>query len=346
MTHLIPKLGNVEAVHMTNSTPAAAPVLDIRDLRVQFATRDGAVPAVVGLSLTVAAGEIVGLVGESGCGKSTTALATMRLLPPYARITGQIRVDDLDLVPLSEGEMRRIRGERVAMIFQDALAALDPTMTVGRQIMEPLTIHLGMSGNAAQQRAIELLDLVGIPSPASRMRQHPHEFSGGMRQRVMIATALACNPHLLLADEPTTALDVTVQRQILNLLLGLRAEMGAGIVLITHDVGVVGEICDRVVVMYAGREVESGPTEAVFTQPRHPYTHGLLGSTLDATQDRDTPLRAIPGLPPDLAHLPAGCVFAPRCPLATEVCRQQEPPLVQVAPGQQSACWHWQEVAA
>ncbi|MBA3825430.1 MAG: ABC transporter ATP-binding protein [Ktedonobacterales bacterium] len=331
---------------MTNSTPAAAPVLDIRDLRVQFATRDGAVPAVVGLSLTVAAGEIVGLVGESGCGKSTTALATMRLLPPYARITGQIRVDDLDLVPLSEGEMRRIRGERVAMIFQDALAALDPTMTVGRQIMEPLTIHLGMSGNAAQQRAIELLDLVGIPSPASRMRQHPHEFSGGMRQRVMIATALACNPHLLLADEPTTALDVTVQRQILNLLLGLRAEMGAGIVLITHDVGVVGEICDRVVVMYAGREVESGPTEAVFTQPRHPYTHGLLGSTLDATQDRDTPLRAIPGLPPDLAHLPAGCVFAPRCPLATEVCRQQEPPLVQVAPGQQSACWHWQEVAA
>ena len=346
MTHLIPKLGNAEAKNTMITPPTAAPVLDIRDLHVQFTTRDGAVPAVVGLSLRVAAGEIVGLVGESGCGKSTTALATMRLLPPYASISGQIRVDDQDLVPLSEGEMRRIRGERVAMIFQDALAALDPTMTVGRQIMEPLTIHLGMSGDAARHRAIGLLDLVGIPSPASRMRQHPHEFSGGMRQRVMIATALACNPHLLLADEPTTALDVTVQRQILNLLLGLRAEMGAGIVLITHDVGVVGEICDRVVVMYAGREVESGPTEAVFTRPRHPYTQGLLGSTLDATQDRDTPLHAIPGLPPDLAHLPAGCVFAPRCPLATEICRQQEPPLVQVAPGQQSACWHWQEVAA
>jgi oligopeptide/dipeptide ABC transporter ATP-binding protein len=343
MTHSTLKPDNVDGSGAEQPvTPP--PVLDIRDLRTTFATRDGTVNAITGLSLQIQAGELVGLVGESGSGKSTTALSIMRLLPPYARITsGSIRLDGEELTGLSEQAMRQIRGPKVALIFQDALTALDPTMRVGTQLMEPLQLHLGLSPSAAQQRAIELLRLVGISSPTSRMRQYPHEFSGGMRQRIMIAVALTCNPRLLLADEPTTALDVTVQRQILNLLQALRRDIGAGILLITHDVGVVGEVCDRVIVMYAGHQVEGGPTEAVFTQPFHPYTQGLLGSTLDAAVDRSQPLRAIPGLPPDLTNLPPGCPFAPRCPKATEICRQQDPPLELVAPGHEVACWHWQE---
>jgi oligopeptide/dipeptide ABC transporter ATP-binding protein len=230
------------------------------------------------------------------------------------------------------------------MIFQDALAALDPTMKVGRQLLEPLRTHLHMSPAEARERAIELLARVGIPSPAERLGAYSYEFSGGMRQRVMIAMALSCAPKLLLADEPTTALDVTIQRQILDLMLSLRDETGAGVILITHDVGVVAETCDRVVVMYAGREVESGPAEEVFVRPQHPYTIGLLGSTLDLGRDKDKPLQAVPGMPPDLIDLPPGCLFWPRCTRQTEICQEQTP-VLQVVGGREheAACWHMDE---
>jgi oligopeptide transport system ATP-binding protein len=322
----------------------AKPVLQLKNLQVKFHTQDGVVSAVEGLSLQVAAGQILGLVGESGCGKSTTALSIMRLLPRSSRIAGgEMLLDGQNILRLNEREMRKLRGSKIAMIFQDALSALDPTMRVGQQIMEPLQTHLGMSKAQARARALELLTIVGITQPERRLNQYTFEFSGGMRQRVMIAIALACNPRLLLADEPTTALDVTVQRQILNLLLKLRDLVDAGIVLITHDVSVVSEVCDTVVVMYAGREVEQGLTEEVFTQPRHPYTIGLLGSTLGAAADRSKPLYAIPGLPPDLIHLPPGCPFAPRCPRATTLCSEKMPPIEQVSPEHSVACWHWNE---
>ena len=315
-------------------------VLELKGLKAQFFTQDGIVNAVDGLSLEVFAGELVGLVGESGCGKSTTALSIMRLLPKPGQIVGgQIILDGREIVELGEREMRTMRGPKVAMIFQDALAALDPTMKVGRQLMEPLQVHMQMSRSEAQGRAIRLLDRVGIPSPEERLGAYPHEFSGGMRQRVMIAIALSCEPKLLLADEPTTALDVTIQRQILDLMLRLRDETGAGLILITHDVGVVAEVCDRVVVMYAGREVESGETEDVFVRPRHPYTKGLLSSTLELSRDKSKRLQAIPGLPPDLIDLPPGCLFWPRCPRQTEICQQQTPILRSVGEGHKVACW-------
>ena len=321
-----------------------APVLQMNNVQVQFRTQDGLVTAVDGLSFQVDSGEILGIVGESGCGKSTAALAMMRLLPKTSLITGgRILLDGRDLVALNHHEMRKLRGSQIAMIFQDALAALDPTMRVGKQIMEPLQLHLGMSKEQARARALELLTTVGITRPEQRLEQYSFEFSGGMRQRVMIAMALACHPRLLVADEPTTALDVTVQRQILNLLLQLRDSTRAGIILITHDVGVVSEVCDRVVVMYAGREVEQGVTEEVFTNPRHPYTQGLLGSTLGATADRNKHLKAIPGLPPSLIKLPPGCPFAPRCTKVTEICREKMPTTVCLTPSHGVACWHADE---
>ncbi len=322
----------------------AVPVLQMNNVQVQFRTQDGLVTAVDGLSFQVDAGEILGIVGESGCGKSTAALAMMRLLPKTSLITGgRILLDGRDLVALNKHEMRQLRGSQIAMIFQDALAALDPTMRVGKQIMEPLQLHLGMSKEQARTRALELLTTVGIPRPEQRFEQYSFEFSGGMRQRVMIAMALACHPRLLVADEPTTALDVTVQRQILSLLLQLRDSTRAGIILITHDVGVVSEVCDRVVVMYAGREVEQGVTEEVFTNPRHPYTQGLLGSTLGATADRSKHLKAIPGLPPSLIKLPPGCPFVPRCTKATEICRAKMPATTLITPSHGVGCWHWNE---
>lgn len=329
---------------MTANKVATKSVLEIKNLQVRFQTQEGSVPAVAGLSLRVGAGEIVGLVGESGCGKSTTALAINRLLPKSSRSGGQILLDGEDILQLNEREMRKLRGSRIAMVFQDALAALDPTMRVGQQIMEPLQQHLGMSNVQARQRALELLDMVGIVDPQRRMNQYSFEFSGGMRQRVMISIALSCNPRLLLADEPTTALDVTIQRQILNLLIGLRNSLDGGIILITHDVGVVSEVCDSVVVMYAGREVEYGPTQQVFTKPRHPYTVGLLGSTLQASTDRSQPLYAIPGLPPNLVKLPPGCPFAPRCPLASQICREKDPAIQLIETNHGVACWNWKEV--
>lgn len=320
-------------------------VLQVKRLQVQFKTRDGIVYAVQDLSFHVSPGEIVGLVGESGCGKSTAALALMRLVPKPGRIVGgRILLNDRDILKLSESEMRSLRGHEVAMVFQDALTALDPRMTVGRQIMEPLQIHLNLSPKGARERATELLAQVGIPSPATRLDQFPHEFSGGMRQRVMIALALSCGPSLLIADEPTTALDVTTQNQILNLLVKLKDETGAAIVLITHDVGVVSNVCDRVVVMYAGREVEVGGTRDIFTAARHPYSRGLLESTLMLDGNRERSLEAIPGLPPELIDLPPGCVFYPRCKYRSEQCQTVSPPLEPVANAHEAACWNWRSI--
>ncbi len=319
--------------------------LDVKALRVAFPTREGVVSAIDGLSLQVAPGEIVGLVGESGSGKSTAALALMRLIPKPGRITGgQILLEGQDILGLDANAMRALRGPGVAMVFQDALTALDPRMTVGRQIMEPLMIHLDLARQVARRRAIELLEEVGISSPETRIDQYPHELSGGMRQRVMIALALSCEPRLLVADEPTTALDVTVQRQILDLIMRMRDRNGTAVILITHDVGVVGEVCDRVNVMYAGRVVETGLVEDIFAKPKHPYTAGLLNSTIEPGSDRQQRLRAIPGLPPELTRLPAGCAFAPRCPHASQVCIEQRPMLTAAGESRQSACWHWDEV--
>jgi oligopeptide transport system ATP-binding protein len=319
-------------------------LLQIKGLQTRFYTQDGVVAAVDGLTFDVAAGEMVGLVGESGCGKSTAALSIMRLVPKPGRIVGgQIILDGADLVALSRREMRMQRGPQVAMIFQDALAALDPTMRVGKQLMEPIQTHLKLSASESRERTIELLARVGIPAPEERLGAYSYEFSGGMRQRVMIAMALSCAPRLLLADEPTTALDVTIQRQILDLIVDLRDETGAGVILITHDVGVVSETCDRVVVMYAGREVESGLTEEVFVRPRHPYTIGLLNSTLELGRDRDKPLQAVPGMPPDLIGLPPGCLFWPRCTRQTDLCQEQTPSLQPVGLRHEAACWHMDE---
>ena len=314
-------------------------VLQVENLRTQFFTQDGVVNAVDGVSLDVHRGEMVGIVGESGCGKSTLSLSIMRLLPKAGRITGgRILLNGTDLATLSENRMRTKRGSEVAMIFQDSLASLDPTMRIGKQLIEPLMIHQGMSKQKAMNEAVRLLDKVGIPAPKERLRAFAHEFSGGMRQRVMIAMALSCDPSLLLADEPTTALDVTIQRQILDLMARLKHELDAGIIIVTHDVGVVAETCDRVVVMYAGKVVETGPTETVFTKPVHPYTRGLLASSLDLTSDRTQPLAAVAGLPPDLIELPPGCYFWPRCGRARPECREKAPELVEYAPGHYYAC--------
>ena len=319
-------------------------VLEVHDLRTRFFTHEGMVAAVEGLSLEVDSGEVVGIVGESGCGKSTAALSFMRLLPPQGKITGgEIILCGEDIVAMPDEQMRALRGPKIAMVFQDSLAALDPTMTVGGQLIEPLQLHMKLSKTEARQTAVQLLTKVGIPSPEKRLDAYPHQFSGGMRQRVMIAIALSCNPRLLVADEPTTALDVTVQKQILELMLRLRDELGAGIILITHDVGVVSEVCDRVVVMYAGREVESGPTRDVFLSPRHPYTTGLLSSSLSLGHNRSKALRTIPGLPPNLIHLPAGCPFMPRCPRAMEHCQNEIPKLRMVEAGHAAACWALEE---
>ena len=314
-------------------------ILEINNLNTQFFTQEGNVNAVNDFNLTVASGEIVGIVGESGCGKSTTSLSIMRLLPKAGTIkSGEILLKGTDLTKLSEREMRGRRGPEVAMIFQDSLAALNPTMKVGAQLIEPLMLHMKMSKKEARAKAIDLLDKVGIPSPKDRMHSYAHEFSGGMRQRVMIAMALSCNPSLLLADEPTTALDVTIQHQILELMLKLRDETGAGVIFVTHDVGVVSEICDNVIVMYAGRIVEKGTTKNIFESPVHPYTKGLLESTLNLTSARDEELAAVKGLPPDLINLPPGCSFWPRCQYADEECKKYVYELDEIKEGHFCAC--------
>ncbi|MEN3341929.1 MAG: oligopeptide transport system ATP-binding protein [Actinomycetota bacterium] len=316
-------------------------LLEVDDLRVEFWTQRGTVHAVNGVSFPVAAGETLGIVGESGCGKSVTALAVLGILPRAARVTsGRVVFDGRDILGLRDRELRRIRGREIAMIFQDPMTSLNPVLTVGRQIREALEQHLGLDRKAAIRRAAELLDQVGIPSAKSRVSDYPHQFSGGMRQRAMIAMALACEPKLLIADEPTTALDVTIQAQILDLLRALVAERDTALVLITHDLGVVAGMCERVQVMYAGMTMETGSAEQVFATPRHPYTLGLLQSVPRLDTPRGRRLQPIEGAPRDMLRPPSACPFAPRCTYEVEQSRQEVPPLVEVEPGHSVACFN------
>jgi peptide/nickel transport system ATP-binding protein len=322
---------------------ATAPLLAVEDLKTYFFTRDGIVRAVDGVSFSVARGETLAVVGESGCGKSVTSLSILRLVasPPGRTIAGRVMFEGRDLLPLSAAEMRRIRGDAVSMIFQEPMTSLNPVLTVGRQIREVLTLHRGMSREDAARRALEMLRLVRIPEPERRIEQYPHQLSGGMRQRVMIAMALACEPRLLIADEPTTALDVTIQAQILDLMRELKRRTGAAIMLITHDLGVVAEMAQRVVVMYAGRKVEEATVVDLFARPRHPYTRGLLDSMPKLRSQREAQrLAEIPGTVPSLMEPIAGCTFAARCPYASERCRAEYPPLEEKSPGHVAACWH------
>ncbi len=317
-------------------------LLEVENLQTHFRTPDGVNRAVDGVSFHVDEGETLAIVGESGCGKSVTANSILRLIPePPGRIAGSIRFQGVDLLKLPERAMRDIRGNDISMIFQEPMTSLNPVLTVGRQLGETLRLHQGLDKRAAEARAIEMLVLVGIPEPRRRVREYPHQMSGGMRQRVMIAMALACTPKLLIADEPTTALDVTIQAQILALMADLKSKVGAAIVLITHDLGVVAEVAERVMVMYAGRKVEEAPVGKLYRAPRHPYTQGLLGavpklgSSLTGVQ---TKLAEIPGVVPSLKERIPGCVFAGRCPIATELCREVAPALEAKAPGHVAAC--------
>ena len=323
---------------------ATQPLLEVDDLKTYFYTRDGIVRAVDGVSFTVYPGETLAVVGESGCGKSVTSLSILRLIaaPPGKIVNGRLMFQGRDLLGLTEDEMRKVRGNEISMIFQEPMTSLNPVLTIGRQIAEALVLHRGMKRKAALERAVEMLTLVNIPEAARRIEQYPHQLSGGMRQRVMIAMALACNPRLLIADEPTTALDVTIQAQILDLMRGLKEKTGAAIVLITHDLGVVAEMAQRVVVMYAGRKVEEAAVDDLFAHPRHPYTEGLLKSIprLEHAQAAaHLRLAEIPGMVPSLKDEVAGCLFAPRCGYATERCRREYPSLEEKAPGHFAACW-------
>ncbi|MGW4023130.1 ABC transporter ATP-binding protein [Streptomyces sp. NPDC005009] len=319
-------------------------LLEVRDLHVEFHTRDGVTKAVDGVGYGVDAGETLAVLGESGSGKSVTAQAVMGILDtPPGRITGgEVLFQGRDLLKLKEDERRRVRGAEMAMIFQDALSSLNPVLSVGDQLAEMFTVHRGMSRKDARARAVELMDRVRIPAARERVRQYPHQFSGGMRQRIMIAMALALEPALIIADEPTTALDVTVQAQVMELLSELQREYDMGLILITHDLGVVADVADRIAVMYAGRIVESAPVHDIYKAPAHPYTRGLLDS-IPRLDLKGRELYAIKGLPPNLTHIPPGCAFHPRCPLARDVCRTDEPPLYEVSPTRGSACHFWRE---
>ena len=318
-----------------------ADLLEVRDLRTYLTTSLGVVKAVDGVSFDVREGETVALVGESGCGKTMSALSIMRLIPrPQAAIVGgEIRFQGRDLLELGEEEMRRIRGAEIAMIFQEPMTSLNPVLSIGRQITETLEAHRPVSKEEERSRALELLRLVGIPDAAQRLAEYPHQFSGGMRQRVMIAIALSCRPKLILADEPTTALDVTIQAQLLELMRGLSSRFGVALVIITHNLGVVARYADRVNVMYAGKVVESGSAQEIYRNPRHPYTLGLLRSVPRLDQPRKARLDPIEGQPPDLWNLPPGCSFAPRCRFALEKCAQETPPLQEIRTSHRSACW-------
>mgnify|MGYP001160545435 FL=1 len=317
-------------------------LLDIRNLEVSFDTYAGEVKAVRGVSFHLYEGETLAIVGESGCGKSVTAKSIMRLNPePPARFkNGQILFDGEDIIKKKEREMRKIRGEKIGMIFQDPMTSLNPTMTVGKQIVEALTKHQKVSRKEARERAIEMLRMVQIPNPEQRFYEYPHQFSGGMRQRAMIAMALVCKPQLLIADEPTTALDVTIQAQILDLMNELKEQTGTSIILITHDLGVVAHMADRVVVMYGGKVVEMGTTREIFYNSKHPYTWGLLKSVprVDISKDTDR-LASIEGTPPDLLAPPVGCPFADRCEYAMKICREEMPPNFDISDGHHAACW-------
>jgi oligopeptide transport system ATP-binding protein len=318
----------------------SAHLLEVRGLRTQFFTRDGIVGAVNGVSFHVDRGEALGLVGESGCGKSVSALSIMGLVPKPGRVmAGEVWYGGRDQLTLTESQREKVRGNEMAMVFQDPISFLNPVMTIGRQIAEPLRIHRNMGQRAARNRALELMKLVGIPGADQRIDNYPHQFSGGMRQRVMIAMALSCEPKLLIADEPTTALDVTIQAQILELLQRLRVDLGMALMLITHDLGVVAGIVDRVNVMYAGYIVETAPVAATYADPRHPYTLGLMASIPRIDQLRGERLNPITGVPPDLIDAPAGCPFEPRCPYSVHQSTCENPPLELKAPSHWAACW-------
>jgi oligopeptide/dipeptide ABC transporter ATP-binding protein len=317
------------------------PLLSVRDLRVQFWTRRGTVYAVNGVSFDIARGETLGIVGESGCGKSVTSLALLGILPRAGRVVdGTATFAGRELLHLSDRELRRVRGRDIAMIFQDPMTSLNPVLTIGRQIREALETHFDMGRDEANKRAAELLDHVGIPGAKARIRDYPHQFSGGMRQRAMIAMALACEPKLLIADEPTTALDVTIQAQILNLLRELVREQDTALILITHDLGVVAGMCERINVMYAGMFMETGTAEQLFAAPRHPYTLGLLESIPRLDAKRREQLKPIPGAPRDMLRAPSACPFQPRCRFEVEQSREQVPPLVEIEPGHFVACFN------
>ena len=340
----------------TPPTPAAVPatenLLEVVDLRTYFFTRQGVVKAVDGVDFALKPKETLAIVGESGCGKSITALSLLRLIPdpPGRIISGSIKLDGVDLIDLDEEEMRRVRGNDLSMIFQEPMTSLNPVMTIGKQIAEVLLLHQGMTTKQAYARAVEMLRLVKIPEPEQRVKEYPHQLSGGMRQRAMIAIALACNPKVLIADEPTTALDVTIQAQILNLIVELQNRLGTAVILITHDLGVVAETAQRVIVMYAGRKVEEADVGELFARPMHPYTRGLMASIprLDLmrgeVKDETERLLEIPGIVPPLSALPPGCAFAPRCPHADERCRTHYPPYEQKGAGHWAACWRADEL--
>ena len=316
-------------------------LLDVKGLRTQFFTQDGVVNAVNGISYTVDEGETLAIVGESGCGKSVGVMSLIRLIPspPGKVVGGEVWFDGRDLLKLDDDEIRQVRGNRIAIVFQDPMTSLNPVLTVGRQIGESLQLHLGMDKQQARKRSAELLELVGIPTAEARLDDYPHQFSGGMRQRVMIAMGLSCNPQLLIADEPTTALDVTIQGQIVDLVKKLKAEIGMAIIWITHDLGVVAGIAERVIVMYAGFIVEEADVREMYADPRHPYTLGLLGSLPRLDADRPERLISIEGLPPDLIELPKGCPFYARCDYRIDHCREENPPLETVGRNHRAACW-------
>jgi len=333
---------------VTRTGERVGAVLDVKGLRTYLFTRSGVVKAVDDVSFSLRRSETLAVVGESGCGKSMTALSIMRLVPnpPGKIVGGAIMLEGQDLVQVDEAKMRDIRGNEISMIFQEPMTSLNPVLTIGNQITEALRLHQDLSRSAAAEKAVEMLRLVKIPEPAQRAREYPHQLSGGMRQRAMIAMALACNPRVLIADEPTTALDVTIQAQILDLILELQQKLGTAVILITHNLGVVAETAQRVIVMYAGRKVEEAEVDPLFAEPLHPYTHGLLGSIPrlaimgGRTANSQQRLKEIPGMVPALSNLPLGCTFAPRCPFADERCRAQFPPYEQKRPGHWAACWH------
>src|SRR5438309_11274904 len=322
-------------------------LLEVKDLRTYFETEEGVIKAVDGVSFEVRPGETLGIVGESGSGKSVANLSLMRLIaePPGKIVSGSITFRGRNILTLSPREVRAIRGKQIAMIFQDPMTSLNPFMRISKQLMEVTRLHLGHSKGEAREHAIRMLDLVGIPDAETRIESYPHEFSGGMRQRVMIAMALSCQPELLIADEPTTALDVTIQAQILELIKRLKGETGASVILVTHDLGVVAGMTDHIIVMYAGKVFEQAPTRELFQRPGNPYTRGLLRSVPDPTAEQGR-LYQIPGLPPDLAHLSTGCPFAPRCERAEEICTREFPPFVQLTPDHRSLCHFANEVYA
>jgi oligopeptide transport system ATP-binding protein len=316
-------------------------ILEVKDLEISFSTYAGEVQAVRGVTFDLRRGETLAIVGESGSGKSVTAKSIMRLLPEANSIIkgGEALFEGRNLLSLSEKQMQGIRGSKIAMVFQDPMTSLDPTMRVGRQITESLRKHLGMSGSRAKERSVELLEMVGIPNAEARVRQYPHQFSGGMRQRVVIAIALACDPQILIADEPTTALDVTIQAQILELLRDLQERIGTSVILITHDLGVVAQTAHRVAVMYGGRVIETGTVRDIFYNPQMPYTWGLLSSIPLPTADRSQDLIPIPGSPPDMSDPPKGCPFTPRCPYAMQICAEEMPGYTTFSAEHRAACW-------